>query len=227
MTDYVAGYQPPAGYQPAPPPPEPVPVPEQQTPSVASTPQSPPENSAPIPPAPQTNQTATTEHFPGVEKPMPEELVVEWKAMSRPHKKRNRQYFTTIAILVFLISLILFFAGQLLPIAVVLAIGFLVYVLEMVPPGEVVIQITTYGIRIEDTLYYWDEMGRFWYSERYDQTILHIEIGRFPGRLTVLIGDLNKDALAELLSEVLLMEKPKPTFFEEASERLQKLIPLE
>src|SRR5688572_8191789 len=57
--------------------------------------------------------------------PQQEEIVLEWDAPNRPFKKRNRQYYTTVAIIVFLISLILFFAGQFLPIAVVIAVAFL------------------------------------------------------------------------------------------------------
>lgn len=160
-------------------------------------------------------------------KPPQEEVLVEWSTLSRPFKKRNRKYFGTIALFVILISLILFFAGQFLPIAAVIAVAFLVYVMEMVPPIQVTNRITTYGIRIEDSLYYWEEMGRFWFTKRYGFTLLQIEISRFPNRLTILIGDLNQEALQEMLSEVLLFGKPQPTFFEQVADRLQKLIPLE
>lgn len=160
-------------------------------------------------------------------RPQKEEILLEWDAPSRPHKKRHRQYYTTIAVILILIGLILFFAGQFLPIAVLAAIGFLVYVLEMVPPTIVHHSLTTYGFNVEGTLYYWDEIGRFWFTERHGQPLLHLEIGRFPNRLTLLIGDLPQDLMTQLLAEILVNEQPPLTPLEKAGAWLERMLPLE
>lgn len=195
-----------------------------------------PETQAPAPDQTTTSPQAQApqqtppqpDYFPGVTKPIPEEVVVEWEAPSRPHKKRQKQYFTTIAIFVILIGAILFFIQQFLLIGVVLAVAFLVYVLEVVPPTLVRNQITTYGIRVENNLYYWDELGRFWFVEKHGQPVLHVEVARFPGRLTLLLGEgITQKDMTDLLSEVLLHQQPPATAFERASDRLQQLIPLE
>ncbi len=178
---------------------------------------------------PQSPQTppAQTANLPEDNRPQPEQLVLEWKSAARPFKKRNRQYYVTVAMIVFLIALILFFAGQFLPIAVVIAGGFLAYVFSAVPPEIVTHQITTYGIRSDQTLYYWDELGRFWYSTKYGQRLLHIEVARFPNQLTFLLGDVSEEDLTDILSRVLLQEKPLPTSFEKAATWLQEKIPLD
>ena len=165
--------------------------------------------------------------FPGVPKPRPKKAIISWQAPSRPFKKRDRQYYTTVAAIVFLISLILFFAGQFLPIAVVISVGFLAYVLSSVPPNEVKIEINTYGIEIEDLLYYWEEMGRFWLEKKYDQELLTVEIMRFPGRIILICKEDKKEELRKILSEVLLEEKPTATFYDKAAKWLQDKIPLE
>ncbi|MEN8252941.1 MAG: hypothetical protein ABFQ62_01015 [Patescibacteria group bacterium] len=164
------------------------------------------------------------EHLP---KPLPEETLLIWKSASRPFKKRNRQFYTTIATIVVLISLILFFAGQFLPIAVVISIAFLAYVLSSVPPHEDEKKITTYGVRVDKELYYWEEMGRFWFDEKYGSKILHVEIVRFPGRLTLLLGDLKEEELEDLLKEVLIKQKPEDTLFDKSATWLQEKIPLD
>jgi hypothetical protein len=200
----------------------PTPVPEQaapQAPTMSETP-----TSAPA----ATPTSAETEVFtPASNKPIPEEIVFEWQAPSRPFKKRDRQYYTTIAAIVFLVSLILFFAGQLLPIAVVVSVGFLAYVLSSVPPEMIIYQVTTYGIRLENAFYSWDEMGRFWFEEKYGQPLMHIEIDRFPNRLTLMLGETTVEEAREIISEVLLEQKPQPTFFDKAATWLQEKIPLE
>lgn len=208
----IEAYQPPAG--------EPVqpPAAEQFTPTQPIT---------PTPPVPQATQTTPQNRFPGVDKPIPEEIVVEWQSLSRPFKKRSRQFYSTGLIIVILVSLILFFAQQFLPIAVVIAVAFLAYVLSVVPPGMVRHSLTTYGVRIEDQLYFWEELGRFWFTDKYSQRILHIEVGRFPWRLTILLGDISEADMTEILSEVLVKQKPVPTTMEKASDWLQAKIPLD
>lgn len=168
-----------------------------------------------------------SEMFPGQFVPVPEEDILLWEAASRPYKKRDRQYYTTIAVIVFLLSLILFFAGQFLPIAVVISVGFLAYVLSAVPPVMVKIKITTWGIRVEDQIYYWEQLGRFWLTDKYKQRLLHVETARFPGRITLLLGDQTEADITAILSQVLLKQKPEPTSFDKATDWLQKKIPID
>lgn len=174
----------------------------------------------------QTNQT-DSEYFPDFQKPVQEELVFQWQAPSRAFKKRKRQYFTTIATIVLLLCLILFFAGQILPVAVVIAVAFLTYIMATIPPQTVTNSITTFGIRNEENLYYWEELGRFWFNKKYDDTILYVEVDRFPFRLSLLLGKESKEELAEILSEVLIQEKPPLTETEKLAAWLQEKIPLD
>lgn len=164
---------------------------------------------------------------PGAYKPIPEQEVFSWIAPSRPFKKRDRQFFSTVLIIGLLVSLILFFAGQLLPIAVVISVIFLVYVLAVIPPGDVNHRITTYGIHIDKQLYYWEQMGRFWFEKSNGKDVLKVEVAQFPGRLVMVVDDSNKPIIKEILSEVLLQQKPELTVYEKVAEWLQKKVPLD
>jgi len=172
-------------------------------------------------------QEFAQQYFADIPRPQPEETIFQWVAESRPYKKRDKQYYITIALIVFLVSLILFFAGQFLPIAVVIAAAFLAYVLSSVPPDKTDIIITTYGIRFDGQLYYWQELGRFWLGERQDQNIINIELGRFPHRITLVYDKQDEQTIVEVLSEILLFEKPPLTSYEKASQWLSEKIPLE
>ncbi len=184
--------------------------------------------------APQTVQPPLsqvqdpTAFIPLENRPQPEQLLIEWIAPNRPFKKRPQKYYVTIGMILFLIALILFFAGQLILIAVGIAAVFLVYVLSAIPPEMVKNQITTYGIHTDNQMYYWDEMGtRFWYKMRHHQEVVHIEVNRFPHHLTLLLGDLPEEKLTEVLSQVLLNEEPLPTGFDKAAAWLQDKIQLD
>jgi hypothetical protein len=169
-----------------------------------------------------------SERFPGMVKPLPEELVYEWRSPSRPFKHRKKQFFTTLTTIVILLCLILFFAGQVLPVAVVLAVGFLAYVLATIPPQEIVQQFTTYGIRIEKELYYWEELGRFWFDKKLGSTLLIVEVARFPNRLTIVLKSADQaQEVEEILREVLLKQRPEKTWVEKSSDWLQKKFPLD
>lgn len=159
---------------------------------------------------------------------LPEEVLVVWEAPSRAYKKRDREFYTTIGIIVFLMSIILFFAGQFLLIAVIVAFAFLSYVLASIPPERVSHAITTYGIRSGDHLYHWGELGRFWFSESYGQRILNIEyFNRVIGRLVFLLGDIEEEQMKSLLINFLPNETPLPTFVENAANWLQKKFPMD
>ena len=157
-----------------------------------------------------------------------ERLLLEWTAPSRPYKKRDREYYTTIGIIVFLVSLILFFAGQFLFIAVLISLAFVSYVLAAIPPESIHNAITTFGIRTGDQIFYWEELGRFWFSEKYKSDLLHVETSRaFPGQLILLLEGLNKEELKKILVEHIIFEKPKATWLDNAAKWMQEKFPLD
>lgn len=167
---------------------------------------------------------------PGLYRPIPEETLVEWDAPARPFKKRNHQFFSTIIIIAILVSLILFFAGQVLPVAVVISVVFLVYVTAVIPPQSVHYKLTNYGIYVEKEAFSWLGMGRFWFDEKSGQKVLEIELYGFPGRLTFVLIDgqtPRAEDLERVLSEVLIKEKPTLTAYEKAANWLKEKIPLE
>lgn len=183
-------------------------------------------------PSPNQNQTQSRQSresnlIPGQMRPIKEETLLEWVAPSRPFKKRNRQFYSTVAIITLLVSLILFFIGQFLPIAVAISVAFLAYVLYSIPPDRITNKITTYGLRQENNLYYWEELGRFWFEDKYTDELIHIEVARFPNRISLLLGDQSKESLREILSEVLLEQKPPDTFIDKSAKWLQEKVPLE
>lgn len=161
------------------------------------------------------------------EKPEPEKDLLVWNAPNRPFKKRNREFFTTVLLIVILVSLILFFANQFLPIAVVLSLGFLTYVLSSVPPEMVQNKITTYGVYSDQHMCYWFEMGRYWFTKKYHHNLLHIETTRFPYRMMLLLEEADKEKVERIMDSYLIQQMPEPTWFDKAADWLQEKVPLD
>lgn len=159
----------------------------------------------------------------------PVRTLVSWKAPSRPYRKKERSYYTTVVLLILLVSLIAFLWGERLLIGALLALGFLVYVLNHTPPGEIDYKISTQGIIIGDHFYHWEELDSFWFSEKEGIKILNVLTKfRFPGLLMMVSGDTPEDELKVICARFLPFHEiaPKSTL-EKWSESLQKNFPLE
>jgi hypothetical protein len=160
-------------------------------------------------------------------KPEPEETLLEWKAPIRVYKKRGKQFWTTTFTMAFLVGVIFFFIEGWMPVAVLIAFLFLLYVMSSVPPEEIDIKITTRGVSLGGSKYFWGEMVRFWTVEQWGQKVVNVDIGRLPGRLMFLVGPMKEEQIKEVMSKYLTYEVAKPSVVEKASEWLGKKIPFE
>ncbi|MDO8551420.1 MAG: hypothetical protein Q7S03_01945 [bacterium] len=155
-------------------------------------------------------------------------VLFSWKSAERPFKKRDREFWTTVLSIVFLVGVILFFIKEWLLIGVIIALVFVYYVLSTVPPGEVEHQITNRGIRFAGKDYLWEEIGRFWFSERLGQKVLIFELRKgLVSRLELLLGGADQKRIKEILLKYLPEETPNPTFLDQASAWLTRKVPLE
>jgi len=157
-----------------------------------------------------------------------EEDLLRWSAPARPFKKRDREYYTTILAIVFLLVVILLFMKQWMLIAVLIAFAFVSYVLAAVPPENTEHKITSRGIRTGGKLYEWEDLNRYWFSEKWKQMILEVEVKTgFPGRLLMLLGEVDREILKEVLDKNLKFEKPEPVLIDKAAKWLADKVPLE
>lgn len=161
-------------------------------------------------------------------RPEPLKTLLTWSAPERPFKKRSREYFTTIGAIVFLLAVILLFLKEWLLIAVMVALMFVSYIMSTVEPRKVEHEITNQGLVTGKRRYRWEELTRFWFSQKWGQKMLQVEtFARFPGRLTMLLGETKEDEVKKILSDYLPLEEPEKTWIDNASEWLSRRIPLE
>jgi hypothetical protein len=182
----------------------------------------------PIQAVPPDVARAPVAPIPVIQQPVPEQEIFSWQSPSRLYKKRTREFYTTVGAIVLLLSIILIFAKEFLLVAVIFASAFVTYVLSSVEPETVEHQLTNKGIRTAKKMYPWQLLGRFWFEEKWKQTMVKIELPyQFPGEILMLVGQANKDEIEEILLQYLIKQKPEPTFVEKASKWLQEKIPLE
>jgi hypothetical protein len=160
----------------------------------------------------------------------PVRTLLEWKAPSRPHRKRDRSFYTTVAILIILIGAIAFlFLQDYLLIGALFAFGFVVYVLNFVEPSDVEYKLSTQGVTIDAHFYHWEELDSFWFNKKDNQTLLNILTHyRFPAVLILVLDHEGEEEVKRLVARYLPFHEiaPKSTF-DKWTESLQKHFPLE
>ncbi len=155
------------------------------------------------------------------------EVLYSWTSPSRLFKKRDKEYFTNVGAIVFLLIVILVFAREFLLIAAVVSIVFLIYVLSTVPPEEVEHAITNLGLESAGHFYRWEELFEFWFEQQWGQGLLVIK-PRMGARITVLLGHSDAKKVRELLAEhIPFREEPEKTWVDNAATWLSEKVPLE
>ncbi|MDD2822572.1 MAG: hypothetical protein PHQ59_00675 [Candidatus Daviesbacteria bacterium] len=159
----------------------------------------------------------------------PVRTYLTWTAPSRPFRKRDRSFFTTIAIIFVLLILISFFAREYIFIGVLFAFAFMVYVLAFVPPEDVQYKISTQGITIGDHFYFWTDLNSFWFSEKEGYQILNVLTDlRFPGQLIILIQKDQLEEIKKVVARYLPFHEIAPkNLMDSWASSLQKHFPLE
>lgn len=155
--------------------------------------------------------------------------LFSWEAPSRPFKKKDRSYYTTIAIIAVLLVLIAFMAQEFLLIGVILSFAFVTYVLAFVPPHKINYHISTQGITIGEDFYFWHFLDSFWFKEKDGLKVLHVQtLLRFPTQLMLVLGKEDEERIKKMVARFLpFHEKPYKSLMEKWAEGLQKHFPLE
>lgn len=156
-------------------------------------------------------------------------VLYSWSAPIRPFKRRDKEFWTTVIAIVILVGLILFFVKEWFLIAAIISLTFVYYVLSTVEPEEMENKITNRGIIYAGTTYPYETVSQFWFSAKYGQRVVNLELrgGGLIGRITILIGKGDEKTIKDILLKYLIEEEVKPGFLDKAADWIQKKVPLE
>ncbi len=155
--------------------------------------------------------------------------LLSWSAPGRPFQRRNKEYFLNILVIALLFEVILFLFGQYLLMILVVALIFLAYALNTVPPHDYHYKITSEGIMIENDFFLWQELYDFYFKKQSGEITLVVGTKTFfPGELTLVLSTMHPEHLRDVLLPYLpFREVVKPTFMEKAAHWLEKNFPLD
>lgn len=155
--------------------------------------------------------------------------LLAWSAPGRPFQKKSKEYFLNILVIMFLIEIILFLFSQFALMALVLSLAFLAFALSTVPPHDFHYKFTTEGIMVEDHFFLWQELYDFYLKRMNGEDVIIIGTKAwYPGELTIVLGQMHKEQVRDLLIQFLpYREYVKPTFMEKSGTWLEKNFPLD
>ncbi|OGF99458.1 hypothetical protein A2Y99_00315 [Candidatus Gottesmanbacteria bacterium RBG_13_37_7] len=124
---------------------------------------------------------------------------------------------------------IVFFLHEFLLIGVILSIAFVSYVISSVPPLEVEHKITPLGFNNAGRLFRWIELYAFWFEEKWGNKILVVQTQlALPGQIRAVLKDMDQNEVKKIMGKYLLyLDKPLKSWVDNASDWVNKKIPLE
>ena len=160
--------------------------------------------------------------------------LVRWVGLERPFKHRPKEFFNTVLVLALLVSIIFFFIEGLMPVLVIAAVTFMIWVLYKTEPGPTEYVITNHGVMTGKSRYLWDELVCFWFEDKWGSVVLNIQTLRpMPGVVMMVLpqsGDksgVDQEGLKKLLLKYLPMERPPESWTDKAVTWVGKKVPLE
>lgn len=154
--------------------------------------------------------------------------LLSWHAPGRPFRKRNKEYFINILLIMLAVEIILFLFAQYILMLLVIALVFVNYALKTVAPHDFRYKISTEGMTIEDHFLLWQELYDFYFKREDGVDVLIIGTKVFPGEVIVTLGEMDKEHVKSVLLPYLpFREYVKPTFMEKSGDWLSRTFPLE
>ncbi len=160
----------------------------------------------------------------------PEKVLLAWSSPGRVFKKRDRRFFSTIAVIILAVSIISILSGQYALIAVILSLFFLTYALSAIEPDIVEHKITNKGVSYcNGKLYEYNKLKDFFFTQKDEKTVLNVGTKKYyPGRLYLIIEKKDVEKVKDFLLNYLpYIEEPPVTVFDKFSSLASKYLSLE
>ncbi|MFA9288374.1 MAG: hypothetical protein ACEQSA_00645 [Weeksellaceae bacterium] len=156
------------------------------------------------------------------------QIVYSWKAPLRAYKKTSKRVIRFYLALALLLSVIVWFFGDLILIVPIWSVLFLFYTLTITPPPEVDNKITKFGIETAGITLRWEALDHFYFKQRFGFTILTIVSHGpyyFHAYLIVPSPEVKKSVMKILTEHIIYQDRPRQTFTDRMIGWLSYLLP--
>ena len=92
----------------------------------------------------------------------------------------GKEFYSSVIVIAFLVSVILFFIEGVMPVVVVWSLVFMLWAMNKTEPKLTNNKMTTWGLRSTDKLYSFEEMNQFWFETKWSTRLLRINLSQSP-----------------------------------------------
>lgn len=156
-----------------------------------------------------------------------ERKLFEWEAYERPHKVWTKEFYSSVIVIAFLVSVILFFIEGLMPVFVVWALVFMMWAMGRTEPKKVKSELTSWGLRSGEKLYDFQRMTNYWIETKWGSRLLRMNLVDAPWHIVSVILDEDEEKIKEILSDQVMYREPEVTWMDRWVNWLGKKMPLE
>ena len=153
------------------------------------------------------------------EKLGPKKVLMTWEAVPEtPKTSLDPRYQKTFMIIGVVVGALLLIMGEIFLLILIGSIAFFTYAMTRNPLEKFKYELTSHGISVAATFYYWDEMDRFFFTGHYGAENLAVDLREgMPSRLIIAYNPHDKDKIRDIMNEHLpYLEKEPLNFIDRA-----------
>lgn len=126
----------------------------------------------------------------------------------------NERYSKSLTTISIIVGVILLIMQQFFVLLLLGSIAFFIISLKKVSPEVVKYEISNHGIKIDDSMYYWSKLRRFFFLQKEKNEVIAVDttIG-FPGRLYIAFDNNDREKVKQLLEKYLHYLESEPRTF--------------
>jgi len=156
-----------------------------------------------------------------------ERILFEWTSFERPQKKWSKEFYSSVIVMAFLASVILFFIEGIMPVLVIWALVFMLWAMSRTEPRMEKYAISSWGLKTKDRIYRFESMNNFWFESKWGGRLMRINLVGAPWHLVIVINSEDENKIRKLMIEETIYQEPPVTWSDRLVKWLGEKIPLE
>lgn len=156
-----------------------------------------------------------------------ERVLLEWKAFERPHKVWSREFFSSVVVIAFLVSVIFFFIEGIMPVFVIWALVFMTWAMNKTEPRMVTNTLSNWGLKTPGRTYAYNQMTNFWIESKWGGRLLRINVEGAPWHMVLVIDPEKESEIRSLMLKSVVYKEPNVTWVDKAIKWVGEKLPLE
>jgi len=156
-----------------------------------------------------------------------EKTLVEFEAYDRPHKIWSKEFYSSVIVIAFLVSVILYFIEGVIPVLVIWALVFMLWAMAKTEPKMIKTSITSWGLKTLEKTYRYEEMANYWFETKWGSRLMRINLNGLPWHLVVVIDPKLEEEIKKSMATGVIYLEPETTWVDRTLKWVGEKMPLE